>query len=359
MRDRGERGGSPRDARSSDQPVPLAPPRATTRDGTERRVGVEIECIALTPYKAARIVADHFGGTVEEEDPFRFRVRDTRFGTFTVELDTQYAHPSSKLGDIHAEGEWVSQVLDVLRELDAEASRIIGTMSESFVPLEIVGPPMPWSTLGEFTDLLRLIHEAGASGTRDGVLYAFGLHLNPEVPAIDAGWITRILQAYNLMSAWLRDEIDVDVTRRILPFIDPFPKTYTKRILHPSYRPGMDGLIDDYLAENATRNRELDMLPLFAAIDAARVRRVVTDSRVKARPTLHYRLPDTRFESLSEGPVAEWNRWVLVERLAENGDLLRRMADAYLDHFDRLVPAEWTGLNWLEKSRVFIAELRA
>ncbi|OBX33760.1 putative amidoligase enzyme [Halomonas elongata] len=38
-------------------------------------------------------------------------------------------------------------------------------------------------------------------------------------------------------------------------------------MLDPDYQPDLRTLIDDYLEYNPTRNRELDLLPLFAYLD--------------------------------------------------------------------------------------------
>lgn len=335
----------------------LAPPRAERPGGGPRRCGVEIECVALDVKTAAKLVEAEFGGRLEEEDPFRLLLRDARHGTFTVELDTQFAHPSGRWDEVKVEGEWLSGLVDLLRDLDATTSQWIGQLSEEFVPMEIVSPPMPWSALDELSPLYHSIREAGATGTDEGALYALGIHLNPEVASLEVGWITRVLRAYIMMSAWLRRSIDVDFTRRVLPFIDPFPRSYARRVVDPDYRPDMTRLIDDYLADNATRNRELDMLPIFAELDGPRVRRAVKDDRVNARPAFHYRLPNTRFTGAGDGPVAEWNRWVLVERLAEDEALSAEMAAAFLDHYDAILPADWGAEDWADKSERFVSRL--
>ncbi|MBP5858220.1 amidoligase family protein [Marivibrio halodurans] len=337
----------------------LAPPRPDREDGAPRRCGVEIECIALDVRTAADLVEALFGGIREEDDPYRLRLRGARHGTFTVELDTQFAHPSPRWNRVEVTGEWLSGLVDLLRELDATTSQWIGQLSEDFVPMEIVSPPMAWSTLDELSPLFRSIREAGATGSDEGMLYALGLHLNPEAATLEADWIARVLRAYVMMSAWLRRSIDIDFTRRVLPFIDPFPRGYARRIVDPDYKPDMTTLIDDYLADNATRNRELDMLPIFAQIDGPRVRRAVKDDRVNARPAFHYRLPNTRFTGVGDGPVAEWNRWVLVERLAEDTDLMAEMAAAFLDHYDAILPADWGSEDWADKSERFVARLVA
>lgn len=92
----------------------------------------------------------------------------------------------------------------------------------------------------------------------------------------------------------------------------------------------MDQLIDDFITDNPTRNRELDMLPLFAHLDEDRVRARVDDPLIKARPTYHYRLPNTNLADPEWGVLTEWNRWVIVERLAAAHNRRRQLADTYL-----------------------------
>ena len=70
---------------------------------------------------------------------------------------------------------------------------------------------------------------------------------------------------------WLRSRCHPDLSRRISPYIEPYPLDYARLILQPDYAPDSGRLIDDYLRHNPTRNRALDMLPVFAHLDEARV----------------------------------------------------------------------------------------
>jgi hypothetical protein len=102
----------------------------------------------------------------------------------------------------------------------------------------------------------------------------------------------------------------------MLGFIAPYPRAYARLVLDPGYAPDQAQLIDDYLMHNATRNRGLDLLPLFAHIDPARVRRGIDDKRIKARPTFHFRMPDSRVDEASFRISEQWSTWLEVERLA-------------------------------------------
>lgn len=292
------------------------PPFPTNADGKERCVGVEIEFGSIDAERAARLVQSLFGGTLEKHNPNAFDVKDTAFGDFEVKLDTRLASYDDKPSGL-------------LHDIKAELGNLLGAAASLVVPLEIVTPPIGVSALQHIETLLSRLRRLGASGTEDSVLFAFGLHLNPEAPRLDAPTITAILKAYALASPWLWRAIDPDSTRRFLRFADPFPEDYVKLIVDDSYWPDMPQLIDDYLASNPTRNRDLDMLPLFALLDESRVCAKLPDEKINRRPTFHYRLPDMDLHDSNWGLATEWNRWVAVERLAADEERLVRLGRAF------------------------------
>ena len=175
-----------------------------------------------------------------------------------------------------------------------------------------------------------VLRRAGAKGTQDGALYAFGLHFNPEMPRREAETSSSFLKTFALLNAWLRREVAPDATRALLGFADPFPRDYVRKIADPDYRPDLGAFIDDYLAANPTRNRDLDLLPLLPSLDEERVRRVLPNEKINARPTFHYRLPDARVSDPGWSIAPDWNRWVAVERLAADRDRLDAVGAAYL-----------------------------
>lgn len=299
----------------------MMPPKRDTATGEERRLGIEIEFAAILPRDAARIVQERFGGEIVELNPHRFQVTGAEGGDYLIELDARQAHPNENLDDtalakLSADWPWLEGLAARIREWDAEAGRLIGEAGANLIPSEIVCPPIPISNLDQVEALYRDLESAGASGTDDGPLYAFGLHMNVEAPDLTVEALCPILQAYLLLSPWLREDIKVDPTRRIFPYIDQFPAGYIAKICDPDYEPSMDEMIGDYLDFNDTRNRELDMLPLFAHLRPARVRAAVDDPRVKPRPAFHWRLPNARFGGDNAGPLAELRRWLTVENLA-------------------------------------------
>ncbi len=290
-----------------------APPKLNNSDGKPRRVGVEIEFGGLNVRTTSALVADVFGGTREVCSAHRHMVTGTPIGDFEIELDARLVHPGAEADDF-----------------ERETKRVIGDLSTGLVPTEIVGPPAGIDSLSQFDTLIEKLRDAGAEGTSQGLTYAFGVHLNPEAPSLAAADILRILRAYLLMSPLLRRRIDVDTMRRMLPYVDPFPAKYSRHVINPDYAPDMDALIDDYIADNPTRNRELDMLPLFAHIDEDRVRSQLDDPLIQARPTYHYRLPNTNLAKPDWGIVKEWNRWVMVERIAYDEDRLAHLTAEFM-----------------------------
>lgn len=122
-----------------------------------------------------------------------------------------------------------------------------------------------------------------------------------------------------------------------------------QHILQPGYRPDIARLIDDYLRLTPTRNRPLDLLPLFAHIDEDRVMSAPVETRlVNPRPAFHYRLPDCRIDDPGWSLALAWDHWVAIERLAADSVRLdrqrkRRLHDA--SPFRRWLSALWRRLR--------------
>lgn len=319
--------------------MPQQPPRPTTADGRPRRVGVEVEFAGIDVPRAVTLLMPLLGGNACEIDPHHYEIRDTPYGTFEVELDVRFAHK--------ARGRQRRGDLDLVDRIETHGRALFGDLVRPLVPVEVVTPPMPIEALGEVDRMIERLRMAGALGTTESPAYGFGLHLNPEVASTETADILAHLRAYLLLSPWLRREIDLDFTRRVLPFTDPFPGDYTVHVLQADYVPTQAQLIDDYVAFNPTRNRELDMLPLFAHLDAERVMSAVEDELIKPRPTFHYRLPDCRIADETWSVVGEWNRWLAVESLAARPESLADLAAARLvetppSAYDRVV-------GWLDR----------
>jgi len=319
------------------------PPKLQNDKGDERRVGVEIELSAPDIDSLVVIVQSVFGGISESISAYEWEVRDSCFGKFGIEVDYDY------LKKIAKESDKSGKVIDELQ------THALGALSSALVPFEIVTPPIPVSQLPTMEDLTVKLRERGAKGTKDAVWKAYGLHLNPEVPSLDAPSCLRYLKAYLCLHDWLIEQEKVDLSRRITPYVDAFGSDYIGLVLAGDYEPGITTLIDDYLQYNPTRNRSLDMLPLFSFLDRERVASAVNDELVKARPTFHYRLPNCDIDNPQWSVADAWNGWCMVERLAENTILLEAATKDYLDHQSQILPDIID--PWLKKANHWVSKL--
>lgn len=314
-----------------------SPPIERNATDDFRRVGVEIEFAGLLPRTTAELVSNLFGGQLEAVSVHRLWVRNTRWGDFRIELDTQYAHPDERVmhPPVPDDSEWER----MRQEFHARTRELIGDVATGLVPTEIICPPVPWNELEMLDALFDPLRQHGAKGTDASLLYGFGLHLNPEAPSLDVDSILAHIRAYLLLANWLRDQIQVDITREVLPHANPFPHDYALLVLAPNYRPDLTTLIDDYMLHNPTRNRELDLLPLFAFLAPEHSHPLLNGPLIKPRPTFHYRLPNAQLSDPDWGAVSEWNRWLEVERLAAMPEKLAQRSTEYLaqHHPSRLV----------------------
>jgi len=301
----------------------IAPPRQTNVDGKARRLGVEIEFAGLNAKQAAGVISEALGGEVAPIDPHRYEVVGTRIGNFRVELDTRFAHAKDMLTTISDPSAWLTRVTGTIAEA-------VGDVGSAVVPCEVVTPPVLLDDVEVLDGVLTRLKEAGAQGTDRSVFYAFGVHLNPEVATVDPNWLRQIMRAQILLSSWLRKVMQIDTSRLLTGFAAPYSDAYADLVLDAAYRPGLAGLADDYLHHNPSRDYELDMLPLFAWIDEERVRSALPEQKIGKRPTFHFRLPNSALERPTWSIALEWNRWCLIERLADQPEAIDVLAGHYL-----------------------------
>ncbi|WP_462320748.1 amidoligase family protein [Halochromatium sp.] len=331
------------------------PPLTRTSDGQERRVGVEIELSGLTITETAELVRETLfgakgfgagGGEMLHPGRYEIALRGDPAGDWQVELDFAF------LKSLGRRSRSQDDLGDAVGELAEDLLRMV---AERIVPVEVISPPLPLSRLAEFNTIIESLRAAGARGTADDPTYAFGMQLNPEVPATDVDSIRQYLQAFLCLEDWLRERAAVDLTRRLTFFAEPFPKGYVRLAIAPHYSPNRTQLIDDYLDANPTRNRTLDMLPLFTHLDEARVRARVQDERIKSRPTLHYRLPNSEVDKPGWDLSVPWNDWLVVERLAADPARLESLCSkysAYLNNTLERLTGDWKQecQQWLSKN---------
>ncbi len=320
------------------------PPCLQNDQGKERRVGFEIEFGGLTVAKTAQLVQAVFGGHHHPINNYHHLI-ETPEGQFDVSLDFAWLRDQSYQQLFQSIG-W---------QLPATGNELVETILDSvfagLVPLEITTPPLNLSRLYRLVPLEKALREHRARDTHASLVYAFALHINPEAPApLDPGCWLVYLRAFLVLYHWLFRICNIDVTRRVLPFFDPFPESYVRKVLEPSYQPDATQFINDYLADNPTRNRPLDLLPLLATADYPRLEAAgMLATPVKPRPTYHYRLPNSQLEDPDWSIATEWNRWVMIEKLTARPELLAEMAKAYL---------EWEGslLGYLREDWIHLIE---
>lgn len=319
-------------------------------DGTERKVGIEIELAGLPAEGIAEQLKEQLGGDLECHTIFNYTLKDSSLGDFTIELDAEYFKDFAEILGLQADASSESDVLEFLEQKSKEA---LTKTAETFVPWEIVSPPIRFSELKDFNKVIPMLREAGALGTRDSVRFAFGVHFNPEIPNLEAKTILSYLKAYFCLYDWITQDERIDLSRKLTPYIHHFSKDYIALVLSEQYQPSIETLIDDYLEYNPTRNRSLDMLPMFAHIDEKRVRKVVADSRVKTRPTFHYRLPNCDIDNPDWSLDQSWQNWLLVEKLSASPNL-QKICNEYLESLPHLLPG--TKSAWAEHLEEILPE---
>jgi hypothetical protein len=301
-------------------------PTHSLRDGQTRRVGIELEYAGLKLDDAAQLVIEAVGGEQHPINRFSQKVLNTSLGDFRLELDVVALQNESYESYLRELG------LDIERlSIKNEVETFLERITTFFLPYELVAPPVPFDQLEQIEELRRRFYENKAKGTNSSVTYAFGLHFNVETPEDTVESWLGYLRAFLLLYPWLHKRSNIDLTRRVTPFIDRFPQAYVHRVLDRSYRPTKQEFMEDYVAHNPTRNRPLDYFSIFAD-QFGRDHPLVRDVElVKPRPTFHYRLPNCEIDNPDWRLAREWNLWVAVEELAADPERLESWRKAYLN----------------------------
>jgi hypothetical protein len=331
----------------------LTPPTCTDSDGNPRRAGFEFEMGNLSVVQTATALQSDLGGKLTVTSPFSAVIEGSPLGNIKIERDAEilrsgrYRSWLSNLGmDFHP------------GSIGNEIETRFDSASSQLVPCEVVTAPVPFDQMDQLDKLVASLSELGAEGTQDSLVYAFGLHINPSVASTSSASLRNILQAFMLLQAWIIDISRIDLTRRYLTnFIAPYPVDYMRLILARNYAPGLEKLVEDYLKYNPTRNRALDMLPLFRHLlpdivgDAlAKEERIL----VRPRPAFHYRLPDCKINQPGWHIHDAWNCWVYIEKLAENQALLTQLIDAWWESGEEFSLTPNT--NWARRLATLLAE---
>lgn len=318
-----------------------------TDKGAERLVGFEIEYAGVPLKRAADIIQSLYGGSVKQHSKAEWSVEDTRFGAFRLEID---AEPVKRFVSETAEraASLEGGIDDLYRKTLDAADDIVTAISEKVAPFEIIAPPVSIKDIDALEDLRRALFHENAKGTRSSFHHAFGVHINPDAVSLKASSLLAHMQAFTLLFPLLKEAHDVDFSRRIAPFIEPYSDDYAELILADDYAPDLEALIRDYHTHNPSRNRALDMLPVFTHLDEDLVRSLYgEEEKINARPTYHYRLPNCELSRSDWTLTQEWRRWCVLEDHARDKDKLARLMKAWRDR-----PTDWLsqmaggGLAW-------------
>jgi hypothetical protein len=302
----------------------VRPPVSEFR-GRERRVGFELEFHGPEIESVAEALGRRLGARPHAQSRFAYLIEHPELGEFRLEYDARflkqgwYIEYLEKLGIEIRDPSW--------RE---DLDRWVERLSAELIPQELVTPPLPLSQL-ELADQLREeLQVLGAKGTRESAVYAFGLHLNPELWSEEVVVLRRVLQAFMLVYDALVPTMNW--SRRIGPHVSDFTEAHRKHVLRPDFDPSLDEFVETHLRYSPTRNRALDLLPALKAIHPnADWESLEEPGLVKARPAFHYRLPDSRVDEPSWSLAEAWSSWVQVERLATDPDRLEHLIERYVE----------------------------
>ncbi|MCC5966184.1 MAG: amidoligase family protein [Natronohydrobacter sp.] len=285
---------------------------------TTRRTGIEIEFSGLGVGDTATLIQRLWGGTIRPLNTRACVVEGGRHGDVQVELD------------ISLQKAWLEDL----------ATQALGDL----VPVEIITSPLGQDQLAALTDLARALEEAGGMGTQARLGFGFGVHLNPEVPTGGAENLVMIIRAYALLEDWLRNSAPLDPARRALPFVNPWPAALVDALADQA-RWSVPDLARLYAMLAPARGYGLDLLPVFEHLCPEALTEVPQSQLKGGRPTFHYRLAESRFGDPGWSLAYEWNRWVLVERVAADAALLAQLASGWQAHRDRFMPRRQ---NWID-----------
>ncbi|HEY7775397.1 MAG TPA: amidoligase family protein, partial [Kineobactrum sp.] len=158
---------------TNEKPQLKDPPWHHNETGEARRVGIEIEMTGLDLDQLTRLVARQLNGTIAPKGRYERQITDQQGADWLVELDF---HLLKEMGrEERPSGELSS-------ELGNSAEEALAWVAEGLVPFELVSPPLPLHRLPDVENLIHILHEAGAKGSSDSLVNAFGMQLNPEIP---------------------------------------------------------------------------------------------------------------------------------------------------------------------------------
>jgi len=301
------------------------PPVSYNAKGDPRKVGLELEFAGIELEKAAQIIQDIYGGLLRKEHRYHYKVVDSKLGDFRVELDAKILRKMAKQNVFGKLGFDLNEI-----SFQKSIEDMVDKLAMAVVPIEVVMPPVPIQQLNELEMLRKKLQYSRAEGTRTSLVHAFGMHMNIESPDLEVATLLKYLRAFIIVYPWLLETLDIDISRRISPFIDPFPQKYVQKILDSDYSPGQRQFIIDYIEDNPTRNRPVDMMPILGLLNEELIQPVLEGEKNSPRPAFHYRLPNSRINDPEWRFEEEWKMWLVVEQLATDKEMLRKLSRLYL-----------------------------
>ncbi|MGZ5244372.1 MAG: amidoligase family protein [Bacteroidia bacterium] len=308
--------------------------------GEIRTVGFELEFGGVNLDTTAQCIIDLYGGNRVIYNNFLQEVVDTELGKFSLKMDAlmltekSYEPVLEKLG------------IDVK---DKSVDEIMEYVASIIVPYEVGAPPVPMTQVHRIDELRKALYDKHAEGTYASVFNAYATHINPELPALNAETILRYIRAFLILYPAIHHRAELAIRRRLSSYIDPFPDDYAKLVLSPAYEADFDKLLADYNIHNPNRNRPLDIYPAFAFINKGKTDALADIGNVKARPTLHYRLPNCEIDSAEWSLAVDWNEWVAIEEVAALPEAeLAKLCQEYLEMLDDTVFG-FSG-KWIKKT---------
>ncbi|WP_375723168.1 amidoligase family protein [Arcobacter sp. KX21116] len=312
-----------------------------------RHVGIEIEYSNLSLEKSAKLISEIFGGNLEKITKYELKLKDTKYGDFKFELDAQLLQKmqTDNLFD---------KLSNIIGSVSHSIDDIVDKTSKRFVPFEIATPPIPIKDLKEADKLVESLRLNGALGTTHSLYYAFGVHFNIEPPSQNIEDVLRLFKSFLIIQKWIELQSEVDIARKVSPYINDFPKEYIKKIIDLDYKPTKEEFLQDYIKYNPTRNRILDMLPQLAFWDEEEVRKHLPKEKINPRPTYHYRLPNSKVNLFRWNLSQEFQLWVIVEILANNEKVFNKMSKEFLIQLDSPL---FNKNEWIEQCHGYITDL--
>jgi hypothetical protein len=326
------------------------PPNLRNQQGEIRKAGFELEFGNISLETVAETIIDLYGGRLEVAHRYNQKVVDTKLGDFTLKIDLALLSEKEYHRLFDLLGIPIDEIRVGKKSLDTIIEGALETVARVSIPNELSFPPLPFDQVHRVEELRQALHDKKAEGTKASIFYAFATHINPELPAQDVETLLTYTRAFLLLYPWLLKACQVDLTRRLTTFINPFTPAYYQLILLSDYRPDLPQFIRDYNLHNPDRNRPLDLYPALAFMAPSAVSQLQNLGNVKPRPTFHYRLPNSLVDDPAWSIGQEWNRWFEVERLASDLDIIRDFSQEYL----RMQPNKGFEKEWISKIETWV-----